>query len=104
MNELFVTAMLVGCIGCLAACGGNKASRDPMDEVKQLINLYENARPKFVVQKQQMIQASSCSRATRLRKAIDSMAEEAAMSPDNTDSITAVQMELQQAEKDCLDK
>ena len=104
MNKLFAAAILLGCIGGLSACGGTKAARSPAEEVKQLINLYENARPKFVVQKQKMVQASSCSRATRLRQAIDSMAEDAAMSAANTDTITVVQMELQQAEKDCLAK
>lgn len=90
----------------IVACGGSQkpSPQDPKAEVQQLIRLYEEARPKFVVQKEEMIKADDCDRATRLRTAIDEMAAEAAMSPENSDTITKVQMELQQAERDCLAK
>lgn len=90
----------------VAACAGKQdpPPPDPAQEVSQLIKLYQEARPKFVVQKQQMIQADDCDRATTLREAIDRMAADAAMSTEDTTVITQVQMELQQAEKECLAK
>lgn len=92
--------------GLLVACGGAQKTppRDPRTELQRLIALYEENRAKFVVQKEKLSSGEDCGRATRLRKEIDALAEEAAMSPDNTDTITLVQMELQQAEKDCLAK
>ena len=104
MKKILTLVLLAGGLG-FSGCAGEKApAMDPMDEVKKLMTLYQEARPKFVVQKQEMIQADDCSRATRLREAIDQLAEEAAMSPEKNVSITMVQMELQQAEKDCLAK
>lgn len=105
MHKLMWSMSMVMGVGLLG-CGGKQqpATKDPMQEVQQLITLYEQARPKFVVQKQEMIQADDCGRATRLREAIDQMAADAAMSPEPSDTITKVQMELQQAEKECLAK
>ena len=98
--------LVVTSIAGLGACGGKQdpPPPDPAQELSQLITLYQEARPKFVVQKQQMIQADDCSRATRLREAVDKMAADAAMSTEDTTVITQVQMELQQAEKDCQAK
>jgi len=76
---------------------------DAKAEVQKLMALYTDARPKFVVQKQSIIQGD-CGRATKLRKAIDGMAADAAMSTANTETVTLVQMELQQAEKACKDR
>jgi hypothetical protein len=85
----------------MLACGGmtrEQAGR----EVDQLMVLYKENRPKFVVQKQEIEQAGSCDRAQMLRAAIDEKARAAAMSPADTETITLVQMELTQAEKNCL--
>ena len=90
----------------LTACGGSTAlSKDvAQQQVSQLMTLYKDNREKFVVQKQEIEQAKDCGRATSLKQAIDDMAKQAAMSPENTDTITAVQMELDQAEKTCRAK
>jgi hypothetical protein len=88
----------------LAACSGGLTKEAAAKEVDQLVTLYTEARPKFVVQKQEIEQASDCDRATKLRAAIDDKARAAAMSPEGTETITAVQMELSQAEKTCLAK
>ena len=106
MNKLLATALCFVCAGWIIGCGGSQKppTKDPAKEIQQLIKLYQEAKPKFVVQKQKMVQAEDCSRATRLRKEIDKLAEEAAMSTEDTEVITKVQMELQQAEKDCLAK
>jgi hypothetical protein len=103
MKKVFVLAMAVG---MLAACASTTqltpAQAD--EQVKKLMVLYDENKPKFVVQKQELEQADDCGRATALRQAIDRIAQEAAMSPDDTQGITLVQMELQQAEKTCLEK
>jgi hypothetical protein len=110
MKKVLASVWCVGCLigaTALSACGGQQkpaTQTDPNEELKQLIALYNDARPKFVVQKEQMIKDTDCSRATRLREAIDKMAADAAMSTADTGGITAVQMELQQAEKECLAK
>ena len=100
------TLIALGTVAMLAAaCGGTRATaKDPAAELRQLTVLYQQARAKFVVQKQEMIQAEDCDRATRLRQAADDAAAEAAMSPENTQTVTLMQMELQQAEKECLAK
>ena len=90
------------------ACGGAQrpalSEDQAMKEVEQLMVLHQEARAKFVVQKEQLIKAEDCTRATMLREAIDKKAAEAAMSPENTKHITLVQMELKEAEKNCLEK
>ena len=103
MTRIIVASLFLIAV---AGCGGSQKppTQDPKAEVQQLITLYNQARAKFVVQKEQLSNGSDCSRATRLRNAIDELAAEAAMSPEDTGEITAVQMELQQAEKDCLAK
>jgi len=98
---LLIAATLVGAAGC----GASKATgKDPAEEVKQLMVLYRDARAKYVVQKQEIIQAESCDRATRLRQAVDKMADDAGMSPEPSEDVTLMKMELHQAEKDCLAK
>src|SRR4051812_40488874 len=94
--------MLVGLL--LSACGGGMTKEQAGREVDQMLALYKDNRPKFVVQKQEIEQASDCDRASQLKQAIDEKAQAAAMSPDSTDTITAVQMELTQAEKTCRAK
>ncbi len=102
MKKILVLAV---CIGAFAACSSTKMSPDQAKaQVQQLMALYKENKPKFVVQKQEIQQADDCGRATALREAIDAIAAEAAMSPEDTESITMVQMELQQAEKGCLEK
>jgi hypothetical protein len=90
----------------LVACGGSTAlSKDAaQQQVSQLITLYKENRTKFVSQKQEIEQAKDCGRATSLKAAIDDIAKQAAMSPEKTDDITAVQMELTQAETTCKSK
>lgn len=101
MKKLFALgAFFVLFVGCASSLTPAQAKQ----QVNQLITLYQENKPKFVVQKQEIQQADSCSRATALREAIDEIAQEAAMSPEPSETITLVQMELQQAEKACLDK
>ena len=101
MKKLFALgASLALFVGCATSLTPAQAKA----QVNQLITLYQENKPKFVVQKQELQQADSCSRATALREAIDEMAAEAGMSPEPSETITLVQMELQQAEKACLDK
>ncbi|MFC1610652.1 hypothetical protein ACFL6C_06825 [Myxococcota bacterium] len=104
MNKLFVLAVCLTAFA-IAACSSTKLSPAEAEaQVKQLMTLYDQNKPKFVLQKQELEQAGDCGRATSLRHAIDKMASKAAMSPEDTEMITLVQMELQQAEKTCLDK
>jgi len=91
------------CVGAVA-CGGGLTKEAASQQVEQLITLYKENRPKFVVQKQEIVQAGSCDRAVKLREAIGEKAAAAAMSPENSETITLVKMELEQAEKDCLAK
>ena len=106
MNKLVATMLALVCVTLALACGGKQKAptKDPKAEVNQRITLYNDARTKFVAQKQSLIQAEDCSRATRLRTAIDAMAEEAAMQTGDSSTITKVQMELKQAEDGCLAK
>lgn len=98
---LAATMIAAGFFGC----GGPKLSKDAArQQLEQLMTLYQENRPKFVVQKQEIAQDADCSRATALREAADEKARAAAMSPENTQAVTMVQMELQQAEKACLAK
>ncbi len=102
MKKFLVVAI---CLGAFAGCASNKLSPDAArEQVNQLMTLYKENKPKFVVQKQEIEQDKNCDRATALREAIDKIAKDAAMSPDNTADITAMQMELTQAEKTCLAK
>jgi hypothetical protein len=87
-----------------AACSGGMTKEQAAREVDQMIALYTDNRPKFVVQKEEMVKAGDCTRAEMLKAAIDDKARTAAMSPENTETITLVQMELAQAEKDCRAK
>jgi hypothetical protein len=101
MRKIALVLVVVGA----AACGGSKMSKgEAQAQLDQLTTLYQENRPKFVSQKQEIVQADSCDRASALREAADDKAKAAAMSPENTDTITAVQMEMAQAEKDCLAK
>jgi hypothetical protein len=101
MRKIVTSSLLVLFV---AGCGGSLSESEARDQVTQLITLYQDNQAKFVVQKQQIVQDKSCSRATALRKAIDKMAASAAMNPADTKEITVVQMELTQAEKGCLAK
>ena len=106
MKKLVAVALFFGCAGWVVACGGGQKppTKDPAVEVQQLMKLFDEARTKFVAQKQSLIKDEDCSRATRLRGAVDKMAEEAAMSTEKNETLTMVQMELQQAETGCLEK
>ena len=92
-TALFIALPLMHC--------SSAPKKDPMLELKQLITLYEQDRPKFVVQKQNIIQESGCGRANRLRAAADTLASEAAMQPGDSSTIVKIQMEMQQAQKEC---
>jgi hypothetical protein len=97
-----LSAVLISC--ALFACGGTqKPKMDPKKELEQLMVLYQENRPKFVIQKQEMIDGE-CDRATRVRQAADEMVAEQAMNPAKNETLTLVHMELQQAEKACLEK
>lgn len=96
-------SILVVVLGAVA-CGGGMTAEQATREVDQLVALFKENRPKFVVQKQELEQASDCDRARKLRAAMDDKARAAAMSPEDTQVITMVQMELSQAEKNCLAK
>ena len=105
MKKLVAAALCLGAVGIMACGGGQKPpTKDPALEVQQLMTLFDEARPKFVAQKQAMIADEDCSRATRLRTAIDKMAADAAMTTEKNETLTMVQMELQQAETGCLEK
>ncbi len=106
MKKLLALSICVVCAGWVIGCGGKQSppAKDPDQEIQQLIKLYNEARPKFVVQKQIMIQDEDCSGATRLREAMDKIADEAAMSTEPAETIIKMQMEMKQAEKDCLAK
>lgn len=95
-----VSLLLMGAV----ACAGGMSQTEAKAQVQQLMTLYKENPAKFVVQKQEIIQSESCDWATALRTAIDEMAKQAAMSPEDTTPITMVQMELQQAERACLAK
>ncbi len=101
MRRLVVVSLVLMTI---VACAGGLSESEARQQVSQLITLYQQNRAKFVEQKQQIVQDSSCARATALRGAADKLVREAAMSPDDTTQLTMVQMELAQAEKDCLAK
>ncbi|MBN1959828.1 MAG: hypothetical protein JW841_02675 [Deltaproteobacteria bacterium] len=89
--------------GVLCSCGGI-SKEEAMRQVDQLIVLYEENRPKFVLQKSELEKASSCDRATALRQAADDKIRAASMSKESDDNLTKVQMELLQAEKNCQAK
>lgn len=105
MKKLVAAALCVGTVGIMACGGGQKPpTKDPMVEVQQLMTLFDEARTKFVAQKQSMIADEDCSRATRMRTAIDKIAADLAMTTEKNETVTMVQMELQQAETACLEK
>jgi hypothetical protein len=98
--------LLAGAVAC-CACAAKSPYKDPAyadNELQQLMQLYQEARAKFVAQKQAMIAEEDCVRAAALRAAADRAAALANMSPDPSHDITKVQMELTQAEKSCLEK
>lgn len=101
MSKLFVVG---ACLALLAGCASSLTPAQAKQQVQQLMTLYQENKPKFVIQKQEIEQADSCNRATALREAVDGMVADAAMSPESNETLTVVQMELQQAEKTCLDK
>ncbi len=92
----FVIAGLVaGAMGC-----GGMTKQEAQRQVDQMMVLYQENRPKFVLQKQELEQGN-CSRAAMLREAADDKVRAAAMSPERNETLTLVQMELAQAEKTC---
>ncbi len=100
-----ITAVLLSSFA-LVACGGQQrpgVPDDPKKELEMLMVLYKENRPKFVVQKEDMIKGD-CDRATRVRQAADDMVAEQSMMPEKNETLTLVQMELQQAEKACLER
>ncbi len=103
------TIVLVGLVfGFLAGCASAPDSRpkkaDRETELDQLMVLYKESRTKFVIQKQQMIQASSCKRVIGLHQVAKVRAKDAEMSPDSNVALIAVVRELAQAEKECRKK
>ena len=96
------------CLGALLtiACGTSQglSPKAADEQLDKLIVLYEENRPKFVVQKQEMIQNADCARAQALRAAADRKMAQAAMSPEDSTLLTQVQMEMQQAASECAQK
>jgi len=86
------------------ACGGGMSASAADQQVAQLITLYKENREKFVIQKQEIQDEKGCGRAKALREAIERKEKAAAMSPDKTDDITMVRMELVQAAEVCASK
>lgn len=105
-KKLVLTALVFGTAAACAACSGPKAMGPDAarKHVEQLMVLYKEARTKFVIQKQEIIQADSCDRGTALKDAVVKMEEEANMSPQPSEDITKLRMELVEAEKLCLEK
>ena len=96
---MVIVALLSGTVAC-----GGMSKDEARRQVDQMLVLYKENRPKFVLQKRELETASSCSRATALRQAADDKIQAAAMSPDKDETTTLVKMELDQAEKTCLAK
>ena len=96
MKTAFILVGLV--LGLITGCA---SSPDPKPGLDQLLVLYKENRPKFVIQKIKMIQASSCRRAATLHREAKARVKAAEMSPENNDVLIAVQRELDQAEKEC---
>jgi hypothetical protein len=93
------------CFGGLYGCSSTALAPDAArEQVKQLMVLFQENKPKFVLQKQELEQASDCGRATSLREAIDALVTEQALSPEKNETLTMVQMELSQAEKTCTSR
>ncbi len=102
MNKLVAMALGLGyLVGCASTALTPDAART---QVQQLMVLFQENKPKFVIQKQELEQASDCGRATSLREAVDGLVQEQALSPEKNETLTMVQMELTQAEKTCKDK
>ena len=101
MKSVVVTSCFI--LMFLGACSSApKPVVDTAAELDKLLVLYEKNKPKFVIQKQKMVQASNCKRATRLHNEAKSRVKAAELSPEDNGGLIAVQRELAQAEKDCL--
>ena len=96
--------MLMAAVTMAATACGGISKQEASRQVDQLVVLYQENRPQFVVQKQQLEQASSCSRTSALREAVDDKVRATAMSPDQNETVKLVKMELEQAEKTCRAK
>lgn len=102
-------AMMVVVLGLgLSSCGGQQRPALTEDqakqEVQQLLVLYKEARAKFVLQKQKLEQANDCGRATALKQAAKRWEDQANMQPGDTQDITNLRMELEQAEQNCRNR
>lgn len=98
MSKIFVVAALAcGAISC-----GGMSREAARQQVDQLMVLYQENRPKFVLQKQEI--ERDCGRATALREAVQEKDREQALSPEKNETLTLVKMELEQAEKTCLSR
>ncbi len=73
-------------------------------ELDQMVALFQENRPKFVLQKQALQDERGCTRAKALRAAADDRIKAKALSPERNEALTMVQMELVQAEKACLSR
>jgi len=106
MKIAFILAGLVlGLItGCASSPNPKLGRGDTATELDQLLVLYEKNRPKFVIQKVKMIQASSCRRAATLHREAKARVKAAEMSSENNDVLIAVQRELDQTENECRKK
>jgi hypothetical protein len=107
INGMIIGSFMSGALFMLG-CGGSQKPANNEDqarkEMEQLIVLYKEDRPKFVVQLQQMEQEKGCARVTKMLKEINKMKEEADMKPGNSQDITIVQMEITEANKKCQAK
>lgn len=104
MNYLLSAVVLI--LGLIVGCASSPEPPkiSPATELDQLVVLYKQSRPKFVIQKQKMIQANTCNRATRLHNEAKSRIKAAEMSPETNNALIAVQRELAQAENECRKK
>ena len=104
MRQSIATLMFLGFVTSACAGAPPRATPESRDEAQQLITLFKENRTKFVEQKQSLASGADCGHATQLRVAIDELAHEAGMNPENTDDVKKVQMELHEAEKTCQSK
>ncbi len=91
--------VIAGVVGGALGCGG-MSKQEARKQVDQLVVLYQQNRPKVVLQKQE-IERGNCASAAMLRDAAGDEIREQAMSPETNETLTLVHMELQQAEQTC---
>ncbi len=95
-----------GLIAGAAACASAPAMprEEAQRQLDQMLVLFQENRPKFVLQKQEIQQEKACTRAKGLRQAADDRVKAESMSPTRNENLTMVQMELVQAERACLSR